>query len=109
MAARARRGWCRVASVGPGRRRAGHDPRTVAQALAVAAPGRAREVVTAFVSGADTGLRVIGISVLILGGLVVLHSQPNKMRWHRGETTHIRAGGRAAASLDQADAESQAG
>jgi uncharacterized protein YjeT (DUF2065 family) len=54
--------------------RAGHDPRTVAQALAVAGPGRAREIVNAFVSGADAGLRVIGISVLVLGGLVVLQS-----------------------------------
>jgi uncharacterized protein YjeT (DUF2065 family) len=54
--------------------RAGHDPRTVAQALAAAAPGRGREVITAFVSGADAGLRVIGISVLVLGALVVLQS-----------------------------------
>jgi uncharacterized protein YjeT (DUF2065 family) len=52
--------------------RARHDPRTVA--LAVAAPGRAHEVITAFVSGADAGLRVIGISVLVLSGLVVLQS-----------------------------------
>jgi MFS family permease len=55
--------------------RAGHDPRTMARALAVAAPGRAHEVVTAFVSGADAGLRVIGISVLVLGALVVLQSR----------------------------------
>jgi uncharacterized protein YjeT (DUF2065 family) len=54
--------------------RAGHDPRTVAQALVVAAPGHAREVITAFVAGADDGLRVVGISVLVLGGLVVLQS-----------------------------------
>jgi hypothetical protein len=54
--------------------RAGHDPRTVAQALAAAAPGRAHEVITAFVSGADAGLRVIGISGLVLGALVVLQS-----------------------------------
>jgi uncharacterized protein YjeT (DUF2065 family) len=40
----------------------------------VAAPGRAHEVITAFVGGADAGLRVIGISVLVLGGLVVLQS-----------------------------------
>jgi uncharacterized protein YjeT (DUF2065 family) len=46
----------------------------VAQALAVAGPGRAREVITAFVAGADAGLRVVGISVLVLGGLVVLQS-----------------------------------
>jgi uncharacterized protein YjeT (DUF2065 family) len=40
----------------------------------VAAPGRAHEFITAFVSGADAGLRVIGISVFVLGALVVLQS-----------------------------------
>jgi MFS family permease len=54
--------------------RAGHDPRTVAQALAVAGPSHGREVIAAFVAGADSGLRVIGISVLVLGALVVLQS-----------------------------------
>ncbi len=54
--------------------RAEHDPHTVAQALAVA-PGRAGEIVTAFASGADLGLRVIGIAVLVLGALVVLESR----------------------------------
>ncbi|RSM59322.1 MFS transporter [Amycolatopsis sp. WAC 01376] len=52
-----------------------HDPHTVAQALAVTAPGRAPEVVSAFVTGASTALRVIGVSVLVLGALVVLQSR----------------------------------
>jgi MFS family permease len=55
--------------------RADHDPQTVAQALAVAAPSHTRDVVTAFVSGADAGLRVIGATVLVLGALVVLQSR----------------------------------
>jgi uncharacterized protein YjeT (DUF2065 family) len=38
------------------------------------ASSRACDVVTAFVSGADAGLRVIGVSVLVLGALVVLQS-----------------------------------
>ncbi|MFG1640007.1 MFS transporter [Amycolatopsis sp. NPDC049252] len=46
---------------------------TVAQALAIA-PGRAHDVVTAFVSATSLGLRVIGVTVLVLGGLVVLES-----------------------------------
>jgi hypothetical protein len=46
---------------------------TVAQALATA-PGRAHDVVTAFVSATGLGLRVIGVTVLVLGGLVVLES-----------------------------------
>jgi MFS family permease len=54
--------------------RADHHPQTVAEALAAAAPSRAHDVITAFVSGADAGLRVIGVTVLILGGLVVLQS-----------------------------------
>ncbi len=54
--------------------RAAHDPHTVARALAVSAPGRAPEIVAAFVSGADLGLRVMGISVLALGALVVAQS-----------------------------------
>ncbi|RSN61158.1 MFS transporter [Amycolatopsis sp. WAC 04182] len=54
--------------------RADHDPHTVAQALA-AAPGRSPEVISAFVTGAGTALRVIGVSVLILGALVVLQSR----------------------------------
>lgn len=52
-----------------------HDPHTVAQALAVTAPGRAPEVVSAFVTAASTALRVIGVSVLVLGALVVLQSR----------------------------------
>lgn len=46
---------------------------TVAQALATA-PGRTGDVVTAFVSATDLGLRVIGVTVLVLGGFVVLES-----------------------------------
>ncbi|WP_410589209.1 MFS transporter [Amycolatopsis sp. lyj-23] len=42
---------------------------TVAEALARAP--RASEVVTAFVAGTDAGLRVTGVAVLVLGGLVV--------------------------------------
>ncbi|MBY8863477.1 MFS transporter [Nocardia sp. CA2R105] len=62
----------RFAAALPADIRTRHDPHTVAQALAVAGPGRADEVVAAFVSGADLGLRVIGVSVLILGALVLL-------------------------------------
>jgi MFS family permease len=54
--------------------RAGHHPQTVAQVLATTTPGRAHDIVTAFVSGTDAGLRVIGVTVLVLGGLVVLQS-----------------------------------
>ncbi len=54
--------------------RADHDPHTVAQALA-AVPGRSPEVISAFVTGASTALRVIGVSVLVLGALVVLQSR----------------------------------
>ncbi|WP_460439135.1 MFS transporter [Amycolatopsis stemonae] len=46
---------------------------TVAEALA--RTGRAHEVVAAFVSGADAGLRVVGVAVLVLGGLVVGESR----------------------------------
>lgn len=52
--------------------RAGHDPHTVAQALATTTPARAHDVVAAFVAGADTGLRVVGVVVLVLGGLIVM-------------------------------------
>ncbi|GAA3220784.1 MFS transporter [Nonomuraea helvata] len=51
-----------------------HGSHTVAQALAVTTPGRAHDVITAFVSGTDLGLRVTGATVLIVGGLVVLQS-----------------------------------
>ncbi|MGV9819881.1 MFS transporter [Nocardia xishanensis] len=54
--------------------RAGHDPRTVAEALAATTSARADEVVAAFVAGAEFGLRVIGVAVLALGALVVLQS-----------------------------------
>ncbi|MEV6559546.1 MFS transporter [Nocardia sp. NPDC051756] len=47
-----------------------HDPHTVAQALA-ATPDRTNDVVTAFISGADLALRMVGSTVLILGALVV--------------------------------------
>ncbi|MFE3025321.1 MFS transporter [Nocardia tengchongensis] len=43
---------------------------TFAQALA-ATPGRADDVVAAFVCGADAGLRAVGVAVMVLGGLVV--------------------------------------
>ena len=54
--------------------RAGHDPHTMAQALAATTPDRASEVIAAFVSAADTGLRVVGATVLVLGGLVLLQA-----------------------------------
>lgn len=54
--------------------RADHDPQTVAQALAETTPSRAHDVITAFVSGTDAGLRMIGVAVLVLGGLVVVQS-----------------------------------
>ncbi|RSN22170.1 MFS transporter [Streptomyces sp. WAC 05977] len=54
--------------------RADHGPHTVAQALA-AVPGRSPEVISAFVTAASTALRVIGVSVLVLGALVVLQSR----------------------------------
>lgn len=53
----------------PSEIRADHDPHTVAQALAIS--DRTNDVVAAFVSGADAGLRVIGALVLISGVLVV--------------------------------------
>ncbi|WP_226900746.1 hypothetical protein [Nonomuraea phyllanthi] len=46
----------------------------MAQAPTAAGPGSARDVVTAFVSGAHAGLRVVGVAVLVLGALVVLQS-----------------------------------
>lgn len=60
--------------------RAGHDPHTVAQALAVTTPDRASEVIAAFVSATDTGLRVIGVTVLVLGALVLLQSLLTRRR-----------------------------
>ncbi|MEV0465044.1 MFS transporter [Nocardia tengchongensis] len=59
----------RFASALPEDLRAG-GAHTVAQVLA-AAPGRADDVVAAFVCGADAGLRAVGVAVLVLGGLVV--------------------------------------
>jgi predicted MFS family arabinose efflux permease/uncharacterized protein YjeT (DUF2065 family) len=64
--------------------RADHDPHTVAQALATTAPGRAHDVVTAFVSGADAGLRVIGVAVLVTGALVLLQSRGTTRPRNRG-------------------------
>lgn len=63
----------RFVSALPADIRAGGDPHTAAQALA-AAPDRTDEVVAAFVSGADAGLRAIGVTVLVLGALVVLQA-----------------------------------
>jgi MFS family permease len=60
--------------------RADHDPHTVAQALAAATPDRASEVIAAFVSAADTSLRVIGLTVLVLGALVLLQSLLSRRR-----------------------------
>jgi EmrB/QacA subfamily drug resistance transporter len=51
--------------------RAAHDPHTVAQALAVSPPGEAHRIVAAFVTGADAGFRAVGVTVLVLGALVV--------------------------------------
>jgi MFS family permease len=63
--------------------RAGHDPHTVAQALAATTPERAPDVVAAFVTAADAGLRVIGWSVLVIGGLVLLESLLSRRRLSR--------------------------
>jgi predicted MFS family arabinose efflux permease len=63
--------------------RAGRDPHTVAQALAATTPGRAPDVITAFVSATETGLRVIGVTVLVLGGLVLLQSLLSRRRHPR--------------------------
>lgn len=54
----------------------GPAPPTVAEALAGRTPG----AVTAFVTAADTGLRVIGVTVLVLGGLVLLQSLLSRRR-----------------------------
>ncbi|WP_410669419.1 MFS transporter [Amycolatopsis sp. cmx-4-68] len=51
---------------------------TVAEALA--RTGRAPDVVTAFVSGTDAGLRVAGVAVLVLGALVVGESLRSRAR-----------------------------
>ncbi len=59
--------------------RANHDPHTVAQALAVA-PDRAPEVISAFVTSTSTALRVIGVSVLVLGALVAGQSRLSRTR-----------------------------
>lgn len=50
--------------------RAHGDPHTVAQALAAADPARRHDIVTAFVTGADAGLRYVGAAVLVLGALL---------------------------------------
>ncbi|MEU6478165.1 MFS transporter [Streptomyces sp. NPDC047017] len=64
--------------------RAAHDPHTVAQALA-AAPDRAHDIVSAFVSGTESALRVIGVTVLVLGLLVVLEPLLSRRRGTRPE------------------------
>jgi hypothetical protein len=51
--------------------RAAHDPHTVARALAISPPGEAHRIVAAFVTGADAGFRAVGVTVLVLGALVV--------------------------------------
>ncbi|WP_433891141.1 MFS transporter [Streptomyces sp. CA-111067] len=63
-----------VAALPPDLRSGHHHPHTVAQALATTPPGRAHDIVTAFVSGADSALRAIGVTVLVLGALVLLQS-----------------------------------
>ncbi|WP_410657940.1 MFS transporter [Amycolatopsis sp. lyj-112] len=60
--------------------RANQDPHTVAQALAVTTPGRAPEVIDAFVASTSTALLVMGVSVLVLGALVVLQSRLSRTR-----------------------------
>jgi MFS family permease len=60
--------------------RAGGDPHTVAEALAATTASRAPDVVGAFVSATDTGLLVIGVAVLVLGGLVLLQSLLSRRR-----------------------------
>jgi uncharacterized protein YjeT (DUF2065 family) len=55
--------------------RAAPTPHTAAQALTVARPGQAHAVIAAFVSGADAGLRVIGVVVLVAGALVLAQSR----------------------------------
>ncbi|MEV6362393.1 MFS transporter [Nocardia asteroides] len=54
-------------------------PHTVAQALAVA-PERTGDILTAFVSGTQSGLRAIGAAVLVLGALVVAQSLLSRPR-----------------------------
>jgi EmrB/QacA subfamily drug resistance transporter len=69
--------------------RADHDPHTVAQALATTTPDRANDVVTAFISGADSGLRAVGVTVLVLGALVVLQSLFSRRRARPASTPLI--------------------
>ncbi|MEV1006412.1 MFS transporter [Streptomyces sp. NPDC049881] len=66
--------------------RADGDPHTVAQALATA-PGRAEEVLAAFVTGAQVALRTVGAAVLVAGALVVLSSLLSGRGTQRGATT----------------------
>ncbi|MBW4717152.1 MFS transporter [Saccharothrix obliqua] len=70
----------RFASALPPDLRAGHDPKTVAQALATSPPDRAHDVITAFTTATEAGFRVIGVSVLVLGGLVVAQSALSRRR-----------------------------
>nr|WP_067457152.1 MFS transporter [Actinomadura macra] len=64
----------RFAAALPADIRAEDGPHTVAQALATTTPHRAHDVIAAFVSGTQDGLRVIGVAVLVLGGFVILQS-----------------------------------
>jgi predicted MFS family arabinose efflux permease len=77
----------RFAAALPPDTRADHHPQTVAQALATTTPGRAHDIITAFVSGTDAGLRVIGITVLVLGALVTLQSLLSRRR-HPHQAAH---------------------
>ncbi|WP_067538261.1 MFS transporter [Nocardia crassostreae] len=70
----------RFADALPADIRASHDPHTVAQALAATTPDRSSEVIGAFVTAADTGFRVIGLAVLMLGCLVVAQSLLSRPR-----------------------------
>lgn len=65
--------------------RAGHAAHTVAGALAEAPPDRAHDIVTAFVAGTDSGLRVTGVTVLVAGALVVAESRFSRRRATRAE------------------------
>ncbi|MFE9322132.1 MFS transporter [Nocardia sp. NPDC052278] len=71
----------------PSQIRVDHDPHTVAQALAIS--DRTDDVVAAFISGADSGFRVIGLLVLVAGGLVVLQSLLSR----RGSARRAHASG----------------
>ncbi|MFJ5260994.1 MFS transporter [Streptomyces sp. NPDC088387] len=60
--------------------RADHDPHTVAQALAATPAARSHDVITAFVSGTQAALRVIAVTVLVVGLLVFVESLLSRRR-----------------------------